>query len=129
MRHGKKGRKLGRTHSHRNSMHGNMAANLFKHKQIRTTLQKAKESRRVVEKLITLGKNGDLHARRKALKVLPTKQDVDRLFHDIAPQYTDREGGYTRIVKLGRREGDAAQVAILELVDFQREVQPEQPEE
>jgi len=128
MRHAKKGRKLGRTHSHRKAMFGNMAANLFKHKQIRTTTQKAKEARKVVEKLITLGKRGDLHARRRALKVLPTKGDVDRLFHDIAPQYEDREGGYTRIVKLGRRDGDAAQVAILELVDFQRTVEPETEE-
>ncbi len=125
MRHKKKGRKLGRTPSHRKAMLGNMAANLFQHKQIRTTDAKAKEARPVVEKLITLGKRGDLHARRQAMKLLPTKQDVNLLFHEIAPQYENREGGYTRIIKLGRRINDAAPSSILELVEFQREVQTE----
>lgn len=125
MRHKKKGRTLGRTPSHRKAMLGNMAANLFKHKQIRTTDAKAKEARPVVEKLITLGKRGDLHARRQAMKILPTKQDVNLLFHEIAPQYENREGGYTRIIKLGRRMNDAAPSSILELVEFQREVQTE----
>ena len=129
MRHGKKGRKLGRRKGHRDSMLANMAASLFKHKQIRTTDAKAKEARRVAEKLITLGKQGDLHARRQAAKILPTKKDVNTLFHDIAPQYEDRDGGYTRIVKLGRRSGDAAPVSILELVEFQREVKPAEKEE
>jgi len=125
MRHRKKGRKLGRTPSHRKAMLGNMAANVFKHKQIRTTEPKAKEARRVIEKLITLGKRGDLHARRQAMKILPTKEDVNTLFSEIAPQYSDREGGYTRIVKLGPRVNDAAPGAILELVEFQREVKAE----
>jgi len=106
-------------------MLSNMAANLFKHKQIRTTDAKAKEARKVAEKLITLGKRGDLHARRQALKLLPTKEDVNLLFHEIAPQYENRDGGYTRIVKLGRRTNDAAPVSILELVEFQREVETE----
>ncbi len=125
MRHKKKGRKLGRTPSHRKAMLGNMAANVFKHKQIRTTDAKAKAARPVIEKLITLGKRGDLHARRQAMKILPTKDDVNLLFHEIAPQYADREGGYTRIIKLGRRINDAAPSSILELVEFQREVQTE----
>ncbi|MCF7803217.1 MAG: 50S ribosomal protein L17 [Candidatus Marinimicrobia bacterium] len=129
MRHGKRGRKLGRTSSHRKSMLANMAASLFKHKQIRTTDAKAKEARRVAEKLITLGKKGDLAARRKALSILPTKEDVNTLFNEIAPQYEEREGGYTRIVKLGRRTNDAAPVSILELVDFQRQVSPAETEE
>lgn len=106
-----------------------MAASLFKHKQIRTTDAKAKEARRVAEKLITLGKKGDLAARRKALSILPTKEDVNTLFNEIAPQYEEREGGYTRIVKLGRRTNDAAPVSILELVDFQRQVSPAETEE
>ena len=125
MRHNRKGRKLGRTPAHRKAMLSNMAANLFKHKQIRTTDAKAKEARKVAEKLITLGKRGDLHARRQALKLLPTKEDVNLLFHEIAPQYENRDGGYTRIVKLGRRTNDAAPVSILELVEFQREVETE----
>ena len=125
MRHKKKGRKLGRTPSHRKAMIGNMAANLFKHKQIRTTDAKAKAARPVIEKLITLGKRGNLHARRQAMKILPTKDDVNLLFHEIAPQYQDREGGYTRIIKLGQRINDAAPTSILELVEFQREVQTE----
>jgi len=122
MRHKKRGRKLGRTNSHRKAMLANMAASLFKHKQIRTTDAKAKEARRVAEKLITLGKKGDVAARRQALKILPTKEDVNILFNEIAPQYEEREGGYTRIIKLGHRSNDTAPVSILELVDFQREV-------
>jgi large subunit ribosomal protein L17 len=105
-------------------MLANMSANLFRHKQIRTTDAKAKETRKFAEKLITLGKKGDLNSRRKAAQILPTKEDVNILFHEIAPQYEERNGGYTRIVKLGRRGNDAAPVSILELVDFQREVQP-----
>jgi len=129
MRHGKKGRKLGRKKSHREAMLANMAASLFKHKQIRTTDAKAKEARKVAEKLITLGKRGDLHARRQALKILPTKDDVNNLFHEIAPQYDNRNGGYTRIIKLGRRQGDAAPVSILELVEFQRELKKKEKAE
>jgi len=121
MRHAKRGRKLGRTKSHRKAMLANMSANLFRHKQIKTTDAKAKETRKVAERLITLGKKGDLNARRKAASILPTKEDVNILFHEIAPQYEERNGGYTRIVKIGRRTNDAAPISILELVDFQRE--------
>jgi large subunit ribosomal protein L17 len=121
MRHGKRGRKLGRTKSHRKAMLANMSANLFRHKQIKTTDAKAKETRKIAERLITLGKKGDLNARRKAARILPTKEDVNILFHDIAPQYEERNGGYTRIVKIGRRNNDAAPMSIIELVDFQRE--------
>jgi len=118
MRHRKDGRKLGRTASHRKAMLANMAANLFLHKQIRTTHPKALEARRFAETLITKAKKGDLHSRRMVLKVIPHKDIVKILFDEIAPQYADRNGGYTRIIKLGQRKNDAAQVSILSLVDF-----------
>ncbi len=118
MRHRKDGRKLGRTASHRKAMLANMAANLFLHKQIRTTHPKALEARRFAETLITKAKKGDLHSRRMVLKVIPHKDIVKILFDEIAPQYADRNGGYTRIIKLGQRKNDAAQVSILALVDF-----------
>ncbi len=118
MRHRKDGRKLGRTASHRKAMLANMAANLFLHKQIRTTHPKALETRRFAETLITKAKKGDIHARRMVLKVIPHKDIVKILFDEIAPQYADRNGGYTRIIKLGQRKNDAAHVSILSLVDF-----------
>ncbi len=118
MRHRKDGRKLGRTASHRKAMLANMAANLFLHKQIRTTHPKALEARRLAETLITKAKKGDLHSRRLVLKVIPHKDVVQILFDEIAPQYADRNGGYTRIIKLGQRKNDAAHVSILALVDF-----------
>lgn len=118
MRHRIDGRKLGRTASHRKAMLANMAANLFLHKQIRTTHEKALETRRFVETLITKAKRGDLHSRRLVLQVIPQKDIVKILFDEIAPQYTDRNGGYTRIIKLGQRKNDAARVSILSLVDF-----------
>jgi len=118
MRHRKDGRKLGRTASHRKAMLANMAANLFLHKQIRTTHPKALEARRLVETLITKAKRGDLHSRRLVLKVIQQTDVVKILFDEIAPQYADREGGYTRIIKLGQRKNDAAHVSILSLVDF-----------
>jgi len=118
MRHRKDGRKLGRTASHRKAMLANMAANLFLHKQIRTTHPKALEARRLAETLITKAKKGDIHSRRMVLKVIPHKDVVKILFDEIAPQYADREGGYTRIIKLGQRKNDAAHVSILALVDF-----------
>jgi large subunit ribosomal protein L17 len=118
MRHRKDGRKLGRTASHRKAMLANMAANLILHKQIRTTHEKALETRRYVETLITKAKRGDLHSRRLVLKLIPHKDVVKILFDEIAPQYADREGGYTRIIKLGQRKNDAARVSILALVDF-----------
>ena len=118
MRHRKDGRKLGRTASHRKAMLANMAANLFLHKQIRTTHPKALETRRFAEALITKAKRGDLHSRRLVLKVIQQKEVVRILFDEIAPQYVDRNGGYTRIIKLGQRKNDAAHVSILALVDF-----------
>ncbi len=117
MRHGKGRRKLNRTHSHRQAMLANMADSLVMHEQIKTTLPKAKELRPVVERLITLGKRGDLHARRLARSKMKSDDSVKKLFDAIAPRYTDRNGGYCRILKAGFRYGDAAPMAIIELVD------------
>ncbi|MBT4906751.1 MAG: 50S ribosomal protein L17 [Rhodospirillaceae bacterium] len=117
MRHRKGPRKLNRTSSHRKAMFANMAAALVKHEQITTTLPKAKELRRVVDKLISLGKRGDLHARRQALSTLRDRALVEKLFSTLAERYADRPGGYTRVLKAGYRYGDSAPVAIIELVD------------
>ena len=118
MRHRMSGRKLNRTSSHRKAMFGNMAAALIKHEQIKTTVQKAKELRAVVDSLITLGKRGDLHARRIAISRLHgDKKLAEKLFGDLADRYRDRPGGYTRVVKAGFRYGDSAPMAIIELVD------------
>jgi large subunit ribosomal protein L17 len=118
MRHRMSGRKLNRTSSHRKAMFGNMAAALIKHEQIKTTLHKAKELRAVVDRLITLGKRGDLHARRIAISRLHgDKKLAEKLFGDLADRYRDRPGGYTRVVKAGFRYGDSAPMAIIELVD------------
>ena len=117
MRHGNSGRKLGRTSSHRKAMFANMAVALIKHEQITTTLQKAKELRPVAEKLITLGKRGGLHARRQAWSVLRDDAVTQKLFDAIATRYKDRKGGYTRVLKAGFRDGDAASMAVIELVD------------
>lgn len=117
MRHRVQGRKLNRTSSHRNAMLANMAGALIKHEQIMTTLPKAKELKPVVDKLITLGKRGDLHARRQALSKLPEKDHVSKLFGELAERYAERAGGYTRVIKAGVRYGDAAPMAFIELVD------------
>ena len=117
MRHGSAHRKLGRTTAHRTAMFANMAASLIKHEQIVTTLPKAKELRPFVEKLVTLGKRGDLHARRQAIAEIGSEPLVKRLFETIAPRYATRNGGYTRVLKAGYRYGDAAPVAVIELVD------------
>jgi len=118
MRHGNTGRKFNRTPAHRKAMFSNMAAALIKHEQISTTLPKAKDLRRVVERLITLGKRGDLHARRQALSSLRgDRKMADKLFSTLAERYKDRAGGYTRVLKAGFRYGDAAPMAIIELVD------------
>lgn len=117
MRHGKGRRKLNRTHSHRQAMLANMCASLIEHEQIKTTLPKAKELRPVIERLITLGKRGDLHARRLARSKLKSDDAVKKLFDAIAARYADRPGGYCRILKAGFRYGDAAPMAIIELVD------------
>ena len=117
MRHRKRGRKLGRTSAHRLAMLANMAASLIKHEQITTTLPKAKELRGVVDRLITLGKRGDLHARRQAISLLGDKAMVRKLFASLGPRYAERGGGYTRVLKAGFRYGDAAPMAVIELVD------------
>jgi large subunit ribosomal protein L17 len=117
MRHGVAGRKLGRTTTHRKATFANMAVALITHEQIRTTLPKAKELRPVVEKLITLGKRGDLHARRRALSVLQDATVAAKLFGPLAERYKDRKGGYCRVLRAGMRYGDAATMAVIELVD------------
>jgi large subunit ribosomal protein L17 len=117
MRHRRSGRKLNRTAEHRKALFANMAAALVKHEQIVTTLPKAKELRGVVERLITLAKRGDLHARRLAVARLRDEKMVSKLFATLGPRYKDREGGYTRVLKAGFRYGDSAPVAVIELVD------------
>ena len=117
MRHGNQGRKFNRTASHRKAMWGNMTAALIKHEQITTTLPKAKELRPVVEKLVTLGKRGDLHARRQAIAQIRDVAMVKKLFDVLGPRYKDRKGGYTRILKAGFRHGDNAAVGVIEFVD------------
>ena len=116
MRHRKSGRKLGVTTKHRKAMFRNMATDLLRNGKIRTTDTRAKEIRRVVEKLVTLGKNGSLHARRKALAYVRDRAVVEKLFSELAQRYMERPGGYTRIVKLGYRRGDNSPVSLVELV-------------
>ena len=118
MRHLKRTAKLGRTGEHRNAMLANLVCSLIKHKRITTTLAKAKAARSVAEKMVTLGKRGSLHDRRLAAARLHQEDAVKILFSDIAPAHKDRHGGYTRIVKLGQRQGDAGQRAILEWVEM-----------
>ena len=117
MRHGNAHRKLGRKPEHRKAMFANMAAALIKHEQIKTTLPKAKELRPVVEKLITLGKRGGLHARRQAISQIRDVAMVKKLFDVLGPRYKERNGGYTRVLKAGFRYGDNAPVAVIEFVD------------
>ena len=117
MRHGVAHRKLGRTTAHRQAMFANMAASLIKHEQIVTTLPKAKELRPFVEKLVTLAKRGDLHARRQAIAQMRDIPMVKKLFEVIGPRYKERNGGYTRVLKAGFRYGDSAPVAVIEFVD------------
>jgi len=117
MRHGMAGRKLNRTSSHRKALFKNMAVALLKHEQIKTTLPKAKELRPIVEKLITLAKRGDLHARRQAASQLQDDVIVKKLFAELAERYQERQGGYTRVLKAGFRYGDNAPMAFIELVD------------
>ena len=117
MRHGYARRKLGRTSAHRTALFANMAASLIKHEQIVTTLPKAKELRPVVEKLVTLAKRGDLHARRQAIAELRDPPMVKKLFEVLGPRYKDRNGGYTRVLKAGYRYGDSAPVGVIEFVD------------
>jgi large subunit ribosomal protein L17 len=117
MRHGNAHRKLNRTAEHRRAMFANLAAALIKHEQITTTLPKAKDLRPIVEKLVTLGKRGDLHARRQAIAEIRDAAMVKKLFTVIGPRYKERDGGYTRVLKAGFRYGDSAPVAIIEFVD------------
>jgi len=117
MRHGHGYRKLNRTHEHRKAMFANMVSSLIEHEQIKTTLPKAKELKRIADKIITLGKRGDLNSRRIAHAELKQDAAVAKLFGTLAPRYKDRSGGYTRVLKAGFRYGDAAPMAIVELVD------------
>lgn len=117
MRHRVKGRKLSRTASHKRATLRNMATSLFRHGRIETTTAKAKELRPFAERLITLGKRGDLHARRLAATKIQDRTVLGSLFDEIAPRYAERPGGYTRILKLGNRKGDAAEMSLIELVD------------
>ena len=117
MRHGKKVAKLGRTASHRKAMFSNMMTSLFANETITTTQIRAKELKRSAEKMITFAKRGDLHARRQVLRIIADKQVVAKLFDEIGPRYKSRNGGYTRVVKMGPRRGDGAFMSIIELVD------------
>ncbi|NUR76720.1 MAG: 50S ribosomal protein L17 [Thermoleophilia bacterium] len=117
MRHARAGKKLGRDSAHRKALYSNLAGALIEHGRIKTTVTKAKAVKPYAEQMITLGRRGDLHARRKATAFLRSRDVVHRLFADVAPLFKDRPGGYTRIVKLGTRPGDSAEMAYLELVD------------
>jgi large subunit ribosomal protein L17 len=119
MRHRRAGKKLGRDSAHRRALYSNLAGALIEHGRIKTTQAKAKAVKPFAEQMITLGKRGDLHARRLALAELRSQDVVHQLFADVAPRFADRAGGYTRIVKLGPRLGDAAEMVYLELVDYQ----------
>jgi len=118
VRHRKTGRKLGRDSAHRKALYANLAVAVIEHGRIRTTEAKAKEVRPLVEELVTLGKRGDLAAHRQAVSVMRSKGAAHTLFSDVAPRFADRPGGYTRIVKIGPRQGDAARMAYLEFVDY-----------
>src|SRR5215470_16971955 len=117
MRHQRAGKKLGRDASHRRALYANLAGALIEHGRIRTTVTKAKAVKPLTERMITLGRRGDLHARRQATAVLRSRDVVHRLFADVAPRFKDRPGGYTRIVKIGPRPGDSAEMAYRELID------------
>lgn len=119
MRHAKAGKKLGRDSAHRRALYANLAGALIAHGRIETTEAKAKAVKPYTEKMITLGKRGDLHARRLAMAELRSNDVVHKLFSDVAPRFAERDGGYTRVIKLGPRQGDAAAMALLELVDFE----------
>jgi large subunit ribosomal protein L17 len=124
MRHQRAGRKLGRDSAHRKALYANLAGALIEHGRIKTTEAKAKEVRPIVEQMITLGKRGDVSAQRQAVAFLRSKSIAQMLFAEIAPRFADRPGGYTRVVKLGPRQGDAAPMAYLELVDYVPERAP-----
>jgi len=131
MKHKVAGRKLGRNPAHRKAMLRNLVTSLLEHERIVTTVPKAKEARKIADKMITLGKRGDLHARRQAMAYIRTKTIVAKLFDELSEQYADRQGGYTRIIRTGTRHGDAAPMAIVELVGYEEEFieEPEVEEE
>jgi large subunit ribosomal protein L17 len=118
MRHARTGKKLGRDASHRRALYANLACSLIEHGRIKTTEAKAKAVKPFAEQMITLGRRGDLHARRQALAELRSQEVVHKLFSDVGPRMSERPGGYSRIVKLGHRQGDAAEMVYLELVDY-----------
>ena len=118
MRHRRSGRKLGRDASHRKALYSNLAGALFEHGRIKTTAAKAKEVKPIAEQMITLARRGGVHARRQALAYLRSQDVVHKLFSDVGPRFADRPGGYCRIIKIGPRQGDAAEMVYLELVDF-----------
>jgi large subunit ribosomal protein L17 len=118
VRHRRSGRKLGRDASHRKALYSNLAGALFEHGRIKTTAAKAKEVKPIAEQMITLARRGGVHARRQALAYLRSQDVVYKLFSDVGPRFADRPGGYTRIIKIGPRQGDAAEMVYLELVDF-----------
>jgi large subunit ribosomal protein L17 len=122
--HRRSGRKLGRDASHRKALYANLASALIEHGRIKTTVAKAKEVRPVAEQMITLGRTGGVHARRQALKLLRSQDVVHKLFSEVGPRFADRPGGYSRIVRIGPRQGDAAEMAYLELVDHVAEARP-----
>ncbi len=124
MRHMKEGRKLRRTASHRKALLRNMVSSLFEFEKIETTDAKAKELKKVADKMITWGKRGDLHARRLTLRVISNRKVVQKLFSDIAPRFKERNGGYTRIIKTGRRKGDNAPLSIIELIPQEEKKAP-----
>ncbi len=128
MRHRKDHRKLGRSNAHRKAMLRNLATSLLEHEEVRTTDAKAKEVRRIAERMITLGKRGTLHARRQALRTIRSKEVASRVFDILADRYNERPGGYTRILKLGRRAGDGAPISLVQLLpedEGSKEVEPE----
>jgi large subunit ribosomal protein L17 len=129
MRHQKKTIKLGRTAAHRKALLANQVCSLIAHQRIKTTLAKAKAVRPLAEKMVTFGKNGSLHARRMALSMLRQKDAVKKLFDEIAPRSADRNGGYTRIVKLGQRKSDSASMAFIEWVDAAQVIEEKEPKE
>jgi large subunit ribosomal protein L17 len=118
MRHRRSGRKLGRDASHRKALYSNLAGALFEHGRIKTTAAKAKEVKPIAEQMITLARRGGVHARRQALAYLRSQDVVHKLFSDVGPRFADRPGGYCRIIRIGPRQGDAAEMVYLELVDF-----------
>jgi large subunit ribosomal protein L17 len=129
MRHQKKTIKLGRTAAHRKALLANQVCSLIAHQRVKTTLAKAKAVRPLAEKMVTFGKNGSLHARRMALSMLRQKDAVKKLFDEIAPRSADRNGGYTRIVKLGQRKSDSASMAFIEWVDAAQVIEEKEPKE